>query len=81
MKVEDILLETAGHLLYLDELMAIVLIKYAFDAYGDCAKLAEIFDRFVVMPRTIDEILGVITSRLRFPQITIGEKRQYLMIL
>jgi hypothetical protein len=72
LKIKYVLLEATGHLFNLYKLVPVMLIEYALHAYCDSTELAEVFDWLVVMPRAINEIFGVITTRLRFAQITIG---------
>ena len=47
LQVQHVLLQTVRHLLYLDELMAVVLVEHALHANGHTALLAKILDGFV----------------------------------
>ncbi len=47
LQVQHVLLQTVRHLLYLDKLVAVVLVEHALHANGHTALLAKILDGFV----------------------------------
>jgi hypothetical protein len=56
LEIEHVLLETVGHLLYLDELVTVVLVEHALYANCDAALLAEVLNRLVGVSGAEDKV-------------------------
>ena len=61
LQIHDILLQTGGHLVNLNQVMPIVLVKHALDTHRDGALLAEVLNGLVEVARTKHVVVAVYT--------------------
>lgn len=64
LEVKHVLLQAARHVLDLDQIMPVVLVKHALYAHRVRALLAKVLYHFVKMSRTVDVVIRVDGLRL-----------------